>query len=112
MKRLKLLSVLLFVACLNVVAQVVVVDKESSVPVTLATVYDANGHVVGNTDGNGMLSDDALRLSKISISHVSYKTQTVDMAETKKAKRIALDRAAYSISDVTVSQKKPYCPVS
>jgi len=73
MKRLKLLSLFLLVACLNVVAQVVVVDKESGVPVTLATVYGTNGHVVGNTDGNGMLPNEALELGKISISHVSYK---------------------------------------
>ena len=111
MKRMVTLRVLLvalsLLCCFGAVAQVKVVDAESGLPVSYASVYDdATGKMLGITTSEGAVPAKANACATISVQHINYDPATVAVAGIKDNTLRLTPREAYQVKEVPVGKEK------
>ena len=103
-KRFMLLLVLLLETTFGLVGyaqQVMLADSVNKNPVSYATVYDANGTVIGRSDMGGYIH--LQKGFEYHISHISYESKSLVYNEDSI---IFLSPLSYKISEVNVIAKK------
>lgn len=90
------------VCCLNIAAQVRVVDAEDGTVVPYANIYNASGTFIGTTDIDGILPQRATKEVSLAISHINYKSAEV-LIDTLHSGIIALQPITYKLGDVNIS---------
>ncbi len=100
--RLFILALFLFFTDLVAFAQpVMLTDSITKNPVSYATVYDADGTVIGRSDMGGYIH--LQKGSEYHISHISYEPKSLVYDEDSI---ILLSPSSYNIPEVTVTAKK------
>ena len=100
--RLFILALFLFLTRLVAFAQpVMLADSITRIPVSYATVYDADGSVIGRSDMGGYIH--LQKGSEYHISHISYEPKSLVYDEDSI---ILLSPSSYKIPEVTVTAKK------
>ncbi|MBP5772091.1 MAG: hypothetical protein J6W75_12210 [Bacteroidaceae bacterium] len=100
--RLFILVLFLFLTRLIAFAQpVMLADSITRNPVSYATVYDADGSVIGRSDMGGYIH--LQKGSEYHISHISYEPKSLVYDEDSI---ILLSPSTYNIPEVTVTAKK------
>ena len=90
-------------ATMSVWAQkVTTVDTDGNV-IPLVSILTEDGVLIGTTDLHGVLAD-VKGVKKVSVSHVAFKPQTVNVAELKNG-RIVMEEVDYNLSEVVVKPK-------
>ena len=93
---------ILFLICLEGFAQhVLLADSITKIPVSYASVYDANGTVIGRSDIGGYIN--LQKGLEYHISHISYEPKCVVYNEDSI---ILLSPSSYKLSEVGVTAKK------
>ena len=103
-RRFLLLLVLLLETTFGLVGyaqQVMLADSITKNPVCYATVYDANGTVIGRSDMGGCIN--LQKGFEYHISHISYESKSLVYNEDSI---IFLSPSFYTISEVSVTAKK------
>ena len=103
-RRFLLLLVLLLETTFGLVGyaqQVMLADSVNKNPVSYATVYDANGTVIGRSDMGGYIS--LQKGSEYYISHINYRPKSFVYNDDSI---IFLSPSFYTISEVSVTAKK------
>ena len=101
MKYLILIQILFLNRLVGFAQQVMLADSITKNPVSYATVYDANGTVVGRSDMAGNIN--LQKGFEYHISHISYEHMTLVYNEDSI---IFLSPSSYTISEVNVTAKK------
>ncbi len=101
MKYLILIQILFLNRLVGFAQQVMLADSITKNPVSYATVYDANGTVVGRSDMAGNIN--LQKGFEYHISHISYEPMTLVYNEDSI---IFLSPSSYTISEVNVTAKK------
>ncbi len=102
-----ILVALSLLCSLGVAAQVKVVDTESGLPVSYASVFDdATGKVLGITTSEGLLPSAAGSCSKVSVQHINYEPATVTVNAIADHTIKLTPREAYPVNEVTVNKGK------
>ncbi len=83
------------------VQQVMLVDSITQNPVCYATIYDANGTVIGRSDMGGYIS--LQKGFEYHISHISYRSKSFVFDDDSI---IFLSPSSYKLSEVNVTAKK------
>ena len=97
-----ILALILFLTRLAGFAQqVMLVDSITKNPVGYATVYDANGTVIGHSDMGGYIN--LQKGFEYHISHISYESKSLVYKEDSI---IFLSPSSYELSEVNVTAKK------
>ena len=97
-----ILAQLLFITRLvGLAQQVMLADSITGNPISYATIYDANGTVVGRSDMGGCTN--LQKGLKYHISHISYEPKSLVYNEDSI---IFLSPSSYKISEVSVTVKK------
>ncbi len=101
MKKILIMAVAAIMATMSAQAQKLqTVDKKGQ-PVPYASVLTEDGNFVGVTDLNGIL-DDVKGAKTVSISHVAYKTKTVNVGQGSV---VTLEDSDFDLPEITVSKK-------
>lgn len=79
-----------------------VTDAETRLPVAEASVSATGENALGITTANGTFSISVKGKAILVISHIGYKTQSINIAETDTAIQVALQKDADALSDVVV----------
>lgn len=99
------ITVIMLMICSSAFSQIVVVDKNSNLPVAAASVYNNDdGSVVGTTNFNGELPAAAEKLRNISLHHINYCDLNVDLGKVD-SNRILLTPYIHKVADVNVTNK-------
>lgn len=102
-----LFAAILFAASFSASAQVKVVDAESGLPVSYASVFDdATGKVLGITSSDGLLPSSAASCAKVSVQHINYEPVTVSVRSIADNTIRLVARAAIPVKEVTVGKEK------
>ena len=101
MKFLILAQILFLTSLVGFAQQVMLSDSITQNPVCYATVYDANGTVIGRSDMGGYIS--LQKGSKYYISHINYRPKSFVNNDDSI---IFLSPSFYTISEVCVTAKK------
>lgn len=104
MKKLFSLACLLWLTQSLLAQRIQVVDDDGDA-IAYASVMTEDAQFIGITDNDGFLAD-AKGASVVSISHVAYKTKTVDLTQLAD-KRITLEDSDFGLTEITVTPK-PY----
>ncbi len=92
-------------AAMNAQAQKIqVVDSEGN-GIPLVSVLTEDGLIIGATDLGGTLAD-AKGAKKVTLTHIAYKPQTVNVASLTDG-RVTMEHVDYEVEDVVV-KPKPY----
>jgi hypothetical protein len=103
--RIWVLAVMVLTALTSQAQKIQTVDTEGN-PVSYASVANAdNGKIIGATDLHGILSDVGGARS-ISITHVAFSPQVVNMSSLPKDGRIILQDGKFDLPEVVVSKKE------
>ncbi len=103
MKKRLFTTALIVMATMSVWAQkVTTVDTDGNV-IPLVSILTEDGVLIGTTDLHGVLAD-VKGVKKVSVSHVAFKPQTVNVAELKNG-RIVMEEVDYNLSEVVVKPK-------
>lgn len=101
MKFLILAQILFLTSLVGFAQQVMLSDSITQNPVCYATVYDANGTVIGRSDMGGYIS--LQKGSEYYISHINYRPKSFVYNDDSI---IFLSPSFYTISEVSVTAKK------
>ena len=101
MKFLILAQILFLTSLVGFAQQVMLSDSITQNPVCYATVYDANGTVIGRSDMGGYIS--LQKGSEYYISHINYRPKSFVYNDDSI---IFLSPSFYAISEVSVTAKK------
>ena len=101
MKRTFTTALLALIAAMGFAQQVMLADSITKNPVCYATVYDADGTVIGRSDMGGFIY--LQKGFEYHISHISYEPKSLIYNEDSI---IFLSPSSYKISDVSVTAKK------
>lgn len=102
-----LLLALSLLCSFGVAAQVKVVDAESGLPVSYASVFDdATGKVVGITSSDGLLPSAAGSCGKVSVQHINYEPATMSVSDIADHTIKLTPREAYSVNEITANKDK------
>lgn len=97
---------MLLMVCSSASSQIVVLDQADNHPVASVSVYNNDdGTVVGITDFEGRLPANADKLRNISLHHINYYNQDVDLSKMTNCK-ILLKPYIYNVAEVKVTNKK------
>lgn len=96
---------LMLLAANTVSAQRIQVVDDDGDAIAYASVMTQDAKFLGITDFDGYLTD-VKGANVISVSHVAYKTQTVDLTKLSE-KRIVLEDSDFGLNEITVTPK-PY----
>lgn len=106
MKMVLGLLIMAFFSTLTAMAQTVVKDKDSGMPVGFATVVDEQGLFLGQTDASGLMPD--LKDSKMfRITHVAY--ESIRDSVSHLGTELLLTPADLNLGEVVKVKGKPYC---
>ena len=100
-KKTIITALLTLVAVVGFAQQVMLADSISKNPVCYATVYDADGNVIGRSDTGGYIH--LQKGLEYHISHISYEPKCLVYHEDSI---IFLSPSSYKISEVSVTAKK------
>lgn len=105
-KTIRLFLMLLMLLATNTVSaqRIQVVDDDGDA-IAYASVMTPDAKFLGITDFDGYLAD-VKGANVITVSHVAYKTQTVDLSKLTE-KRIVLEDSDFGLKEITVTPK-PY----
>ena len=101
MKYFILAQILFLTSLVGYAQQVMLADSVNKNPVSYATVYDANGTVIGRSDMGGCIN--LQKGFEYHISHISYKPKSFVYNDDSI---IFLSPSFYTISEVSVTAKK------
>ena len=101
MKYFILAQILFLTSLVGYAQQVMLADSVNKNPVSYATVYDANGTVIGRSDMGGYIH--LQKGFEYHISHISYESKSLVYNEDSI---IFLSPLSYKISEVNVTAKK------
>ena len=101
MKYFILAQILFLTSLVGFAQQVMLADSITKNPVCYATVYDANGTVIGRSDMGGYIS--LQKGSEYYISHINYRPKSFVYNDDSI---IFLSPSFYTISEVSVTAKK------
>ena len=101
MKYFILVQILFLTSLEGYAQQVMLADSVNKNPVSYATVYDANGTVIGRSDMGGCIN--LQKGFEYHISHISYEPKSFVYNEDSI---ISLSPLSYKISEVNVTAKK------
>lgn len=102
-----LFAALLLVVGNSVSAQIKVLDSESGLPVSYASVFDdATGKVLGITSSDGILPSATASCAKVSVQHLNYEPATVTISSITDNTIKLVAREAYPVEEVTVGKDK------
>ena len=101
MKYFILAQILFLTSLVGYAQQVMLADSVNKNPVSYATVYDANGTVIGRSDMGGYIH--LQKGFEYHISHISYESKSLVYNEDSI---IFLSPLSYTISEVSVTAKK------
>ena len=101
MKYFILAQILFLISLVGFAQQVMLADSITKNPVCYATVYDANGTVIGRSDMGGYIS--LQKGSEYYISHINYRPKSFVYNDDSI---IFLSPSFYTISEVSVTAKK------
>jgi len=101
MKKIIFTILLAFISIEMLAQQVMLTDSISKNPVCYATVYDADGNVIGRSDMGGYIH--LQKGFEYHISHISYEPKSLVYNEDSI---IFLSPLSYNVSEVTVTAKK------
>ena len=101
MKYFILAQILFLTSLVGYAQQVMLADSVNKNPVSYATVYDANGTVIGRSDMGGCIN--LQKGFEYHISHISYEPKSLVYNEDSI---IFLSPLSYKISEVNVTAKK------
>ena len=101
MKYFILAQILFLTSLVGYAQQVMLADSVNKNPVSYATVYDANGTVIGRSDMGGYIS--LQKGFEYYISHISYRPKSFVYNDDSI---IFLSPSFYTISEVSVTAKK------
>ena len=101
MKYFILAQILFLTSLVGFAQQVMLADSITQNPVCYATVYDANGTVIGRSDMGGYIN--LQKGFEYHISHISYESKSLVYNEDSI---IFLSPLSYKISEVNVTAKK------
>ena len=101
MKYFILAQILFLTSLVGYAQQVMLADSVNKNPVSYATVYDANGTVIGRSDMGGCIN--LQKGFEYHISHISYEPKSFVYNEDSI---IFLSPSFYTISEVSVTAKK------
>ncbi len=104
MRKILIMAAMLMAAVGMYAQQLKVVDKDGH-GIPLVSVQTEDGLCIGTTDLDGVLAD-VRGHAKVSLTHVSYKPQTVIMAQLSDG-RVAMEEVDYGLQEVVV-KPKPY----
>ena len=102
MKYFILTQILFLTKLMGFAQQVMLVDSITKNPVSYATVYDANGSVIGRSDMGGYIN--LQKGFEYHISHISYEPMSLIYINDDSI--ISLSPSSYKISEVNVTAKK------
>ena len=100
------LAVSMLTSAMTASAQTIVRDRADQVPVTYASVFDADGNLIGYTDVDGKLPT-LPDTKSISITHVAYQPMSIAVGELRE--NLLLEPAEYTLGEVCVVPKQVYC---
>lgn len=96
--------VIMLMVCTSAFSQIVVLDKTDNHPVAAVSVYNNDdGSVVGTTNFNGELPVRTEGLKNISLHHINYYNQDVDLGKVENGK-IFLTPYVHEIQNVNVTK--------
>lgn len=102
MKHLMLVAI--FISCaMGAQAQKIQVTDKNGMGIALASVTDANGVLIGLTDINGVLPD-VKGAKTVSISHVAYKSQRVNVASLANG-RVIMEDNDFTLDELVIKPK-------
>ena len=101
MKYFILVQILFLTRLVGFAQQVMLADSVTKNPVCYATVYDADGTVIGRSDMRGCIN--LLKGTEYHISHISYEPKSLVYNDDNT---ILLSPSSYKISEVNVTTKK------
>ena len=96
-----LLSVIMSVSFLAAAAQIKVVDRSDGSAVPFASVITADGRMLGMTDEQGLLPEEADTVAEFCVRHICYETFTAGPSDRKRG-LIELTPQLYDVGSVTV----------
>ena len=100
------LAVSMLTSALPAAAQIIVKDRVDQVPVSYASVFDADGNMIGYTDVDGKLPT-LPDTKSISITHVAYQPMSIAVGELRE--NLLLEPAEYTLGEVCVVPRQVYC---
>ena len=103
MKRAIISIISLFMAFTAANAQMRVVDALDKMPVSAASAFDAEGNMVGYTNGDGVLSEIQASAYPITLRCMGYEQLTIDQPGDKTWEMMPL---LYELDELVVSQEK------
>lgn len=96
-----LLSIIMSASFLAAAAQVKVVDRSDGSAVPFASVITADGRMLGMTDEQGLLPEEADTVAEFCVRHICYETFTAGLSDRKRG-LIELTPQVYDVGSVTV----------
>ena len=100
-----MLAIVAIMAAMNVSAQRIQVVDSDGLGIPLVTILTEDGNMIGTTNLDGVY-ENLKGASKVTLTHVAFKPQTVTVADLTDG-RVTMEDNEYSLAEIVV-KPKPY----